>query len=135
TLAITPASAFSNAGLLDLAPDATLAVTGRAVFSSTGTLRTQVAGLNAGQIGRVTGTTGSTLGGKLQGAFASPYTPLAGDQTAPLVQAPSFTGAFASTCFDANPFGLGVQPVIDAGLSPQTLSLFVTPDSGMFPVF
>ncbi|MBX3381445.1 MAG: hypothetical protein KF805_15225, partial [Phycisphaeraceae bacterium] len=114
--------------------DATLAVTGRAVFTTTSTFRTQVAGLSSNQIGRVTATTGCTLNGKLQGSFDPSYTPLTGDETAPLIAAPSFSGSFTSTCFDANPFGLGVQPLIDTGIAPNELSLLVTAASGMFPV-
>lgn len=134
THAVKPASVFSNSGLLDLASDATLAITGRMVFASASTFRTQIAGLNSNQVGRITATTGATLNGKLQGSFAPGYTPLASDETAPLITAPSFSGSFASTCFDANPFGLGVQPIIDTGIAPNELSLIITAASGTFPV-
>jgi hypothetical protein len=134
THAIKPASVFSNSGLLDLDSDATLAVTGRFVCAAAGTLRTEVSGLDPSQIGRITATTGATLNGKLHGSFHPSFTPLAGDETAPLITAPSFSGAFSSTCFDANPFGLGVQTFIDTGVTPRELSLIVTAASGTFPV-
>ncbi len=131
---VKPASVFTNSGILDLAPDATLAVTGRAVLLAAGTLRTQIAGLSTGQIGRITATAGATLNGKLQGSFAPSYFPQPGDETSPLITAPLFSGSFTSTCFDANAFGLGVQPLIDTGVSPNELSLLLTASSGTLPI-
>ncbi|MBX3381443.1 MAG: immunoglobulin domain-containing protein [Phycisphaeraceae bacterium] len=132
TQTIVPSGAFTNSGTLDLASDATFAVTGAAAFSSLGSLRTQVAGLNPGQIGRFTATGPVSIAGKLQGSFAPSYIPIDGDISAPIVESPQITGSFASYCFDPSPFELGVVPLFDAG-PPNRVSLQVSASAGIPP--
>lgn len=121
---------FSNSGTIELAADATLAVSGSAALTGAASLRVQVAGLNPDQIGRFTATGPLTLGGALKGSFQPPYSPAEADITAPIVQSPQVTGSFASYCFDDNPSGFGVVPVFDSG-PPESLALQVSAAAGV----
>lgn len=133
TIAPVAPGLFTNTGTLDLASDASLTVTGGVALSSMGTLRTEVAGLNTGQVGKVTATGPVTLAGKLQGAFASAYAPMNGDITSPVIQSPQIGGAFSSHCFDDHPSALGVMPYFDVG-PPNTISLEVSHSAGIPPM-
>ncbi|MGH7245010.1 MAG: hypothetical protein ACREJD_16465 [Phycisphaerales bacterium] len=121
---------FTNSGTLDLASDASFSITGAAAFTPSNTLRTEVAGLIAGQVGRFTATGPISFAGKLQGSFAPAYNPINGDITAPILESPQITGAFASYCFDSNPFALGVLPRFEAG-PPNQVSLEVSESAGI----
>lgn len=121
---------FANSGIINLSADAAVAVTGAAIFTSTSSLRTEVVGLNSGQVGRFSATGPVSLAGALRGSFSSPYTPVEGDTTAPIVQSPQITGAFNPSCFDDNPFDLGVVTVFDQG-PPQQVALQISQAAGI----
>lgn len=87
---------FTNSGELSLRAGSLFNVVGNFIQTAIGTLRTQIAGPSASQIGRLAATGSVTLGGTIVTEYANGYTPASCNATLPFISASSVTGSFAS---------------------------------------
>ncbi|MGH7243328.1 MAG: hypothetical protein ACREJD_07915 [Phycisphaerales bacterium] len=130
TLTLAPPNhLFTNTGLIDLAPDAVLAITGELKLTPTATVRTAIKGGGTAQFGRIKPSTAATVAGHLRGAFVAPYAPAAGTIFTPVIFGSPIGGAFSDVCFDDNPQRMGVTQ----DLIPFQMRLIASTASGISP--
>ncbi|MGH7133194.1 MAG: GC-type dockerin domain-anchored protein [Phycisphaerales bacterium] len=87
---------FTNSGELSLRAGSLFNVVGNFIQTAIGTLRTQIAGPSASQIGRLAAAGSVTLGGTVIAEYANGYTPASCNATLPFISASSVTGTFAN---------------------------------------
>ncbi|MBX3379547.1 MAG: hypothetical protein KF805_05605 [Phycisphaeraceae bacterium] len=135
SVATTPSTGtFSNAGTLELGPNALLSVAGSASLLPGSTISARLRGLGPTGRGSLVASGPIELGGQLTGSFESPYVPTAGDVIAGFVVAPTINGSLDSVCFADNAARLGAVASLVSNATPMSLDLIVTPDAGLSPV-
>lgn len=133
SLAIAPvAGAFTNSGIIDLAPGASLSVTGDVQLA--GVFRSTVRGFEQSDCGAIFASGVIAVMGRLTGAFQAPFSPVADDPAGHILVAPSIFGSFTSACFDASPALLGITPVLNTDDAPAVVDVVATASSGFAPV-
>ncbi|MBX3381444.1 MAG: hypothetical protein KF805_15220 [Phycisphaeraceae bacterium] len=126
-------STLRNYGTLEFGPGAKVTAS-TIVFQPSSMLSLPIAGVSAGQFGVFSATTVLAQGGVVRPRFIAPYSPAEGDHFDGVFVSPAFYYAFDAFCSDANTDNLGVATILATSDSPHRIDLFVSPDTGLFPV-